>query len=76
LPCGDWLGFQVRLDRLGFSPGEIDAKAGANVAHALKALQSSKSLPSTGDADCATWQALGGDGSDAAITTYSVTTLT
>ena len=73
LPCGDWLGFQVRLDRLGFSTGEIDGKAGANVAHALKALQSAKNLPPTGEANCATWQALGGDGSDPAVTTYSVT---
>jgi len=51
LPCGDWLAFQVRLDRLGFSSGEIDGKAGANVTRALKALQSAKNLPSTGQAD-------------------------
>src|SRR3982074_2631375 len=50
-PCGDWLGFQVRLDRLGFSSGDIDGLGGPIIARDLQATQSSKNLPSTGDAD-------------------------
>jgi lipoprotein-anchoring transpeptidase ErfK/SrfK len=73
LPCGDWLGFQVLLDRQGFSPGQIDGKAGVNVGHALAAMQSANKLPSTGKPDCATWKALGAGGSDPTITTYTPT---
>jgi len=32
--CGDLLAFQVRLDRQGFSPGEIDGRAGTKFARA------------------------------------------
>jgi lipoprotein-anchoring transpeptidase ErfK/SrfK len=73
LPCGDLLGFQVLLDRQGFSPGQIDGKAGANFSHALSAMQSARGLPQSGQPDCATWQALAVDGSEPAITTYTVT---
>jgi lipoprotein-anchoring transpeptidase ErfK/SrfK len=73
LACGDWLGFQVRLDRQGFSPGQIDGKAGVNVKHALAAMQAAHKLPSTGTPSCATWKALDGGGSEPTITTYTVT---
>ena len=73
LPCGDLVGFQVLLDRQGFSPGQIDGRPGANVSHALAALQSARGLPSSGQPDCATWHALGGDGSEPAIAAYTVT---
>ena len=73
LPCGDLVGFQVLLDRQGFSPGQIDGKPGANFSHALAALQSARGLPSSGQPDCATWQALAAGGSEPAITTYTVT---
>jgi len=73
LPCGDLVGFQVLLDRQGFSPGQIDGKPGLNFSHALAAMQSARGLPSGGRPDCATWQALAVDGSEPAIMTYTVT---
>src|SRR5437868_3578559 len=56
LPCGDFVGFQVLLDRQGFSPGEIDGKPGINFTRALSAFQGSRKLEASGKADCATWQ--------------------
>ncbi len=73
LACGDLVSFQVLLDRQGFSPGQIDGKPGANLSHALTAMQSARGLPSSGRPDCATWRALAVDGSEPAITTYTVT---
>jgi len=73
LECGDLVGFEVLLDRQGFSPGQIDGKSGKNLSRALAALQSQKKLPATGQPDCATWQALGGGGPEATLTTYTIT---
>ena len=73
LPCGDLVGFQVLLDRQGFSPGQIDGKGGANFAHALAALQSARKLQSSGKPDCETWKALGGDSAEPTVTTYTLT---
>src|SRR5262245_24031075 len=61
LPCGDYMSFQVLLDRQGFSPGEIDGHDGPNLARAITALQQARSLTASGKPDCETWQALGGD---------------
>jgi lipoprotein-anchoring transpeptidase ErfK/SrfK len=73
LPCGDYLGFQVLLDRQGFSPGEIDAKPGDNFTHAIIALQQARQIPLTMQPDCDTWHALGGETSGPALTTYTIT---
>ncbi|HZP46892.1 MAG TPA: L,D-transpeptidase family protein [Vicinamibacterales bacterium] len=73
LACGDYLAFQVLLDRAGFSPGEIDGKPGDNFTHAIVALQQSRQLPLTTQPDCDTWRALGGDQMQPAITSYRVT---
>jgi len=73
LSCGDLVGFQVLLDRQGFSPGQIDGKTGANFSHVLSALQTDKKLPSTGKPDCETWKALGGDTAEPTITSYTIT---
>ena len=73
LPCGDLIGFQVLLDRHGFSPGEIDGKRGDNLTHALAALQAARAIPATGQPDCDTWRALGGDTAGSLVRTYTVT---
>jgi lipoprotein-anchoring transpeptidase ErfK/SrfK len=73
LPCGDYLSFQVLLDRLGFSPGEIDGRPGDNFTHAIAALQQTRQLPTTTKPDCETWHALGGDTMEPALTTYMLT---
>jgi lipoprotein-anchoring transpeptidase ErfK/SrfK len=72
LPCGDYMAFQVLLDRQGFSPGQIDGTRGANFAHALAAFQKAKSLTATPQPDCDTWKALEGDATEA-TTTYTIT---
>ncbi len=72
-PCGDYVSFQVLLDRQGFSPGEIDGKPGANLSHALAALQNARHAPASGQPDCDTWHALGGDHAEPSISTYTIT---
>jgi lipoprotein-anchoring transpeptidase ErfK/SrfK len=67
LPCGDVLSFQILLDRQGFSPGEIDGVAGSNLTRALTALQQARGINVTGQPDCDTWHALGGDGASGAL---------
>ncbi len=52
---------QVLLDRAAFSPGEIDALEGSNVARALRAFQTSRALAVTGKLDDETWAALDAD---------------
>jgi lipoprotein-anchoring transpeptidase ErfK/SrfK len=71
--CGDLVGFQVRLDREGFSPGQIDGRTGANLSHALTAWQTANKLKPTGQPDCATWKALGAGFDQPAITSYKLT---
>jgi lipoprotein-anchoring transpeptidase ErfK/SrfK len=73
LPCGDLIGFQVLLDSHGFSPGEIADKPGSNLTHALTALQTARAIAATGQPDCDTWHALGGDSAGSLVRTYTVT---
>jgi lipoprotein-anchoring transpeptidase ErfK/SrfK len=73
LACGDLIGFQVLLDRQGFSSGQIDGRKGANFLHALAALQTAKNVQSSGQPDCETWRALGGDTAEATVTSYTLT---
>jgi lipoprotein-anchoring transpeptidase ErfK/SrfK len=49
---------QVMLDRVNFSPGEIDGREGPNLKRALMAFQSAEQLPMTGTIDQPTWQKL------------------
>lgn len=73
LECGDILAFQVLLDRQGFSSGQIDGKVGPNATRALAAFQQSRGLSATGQPDCETWRALGGDRTGPATASYTVT---
>ena len=72
-PCGSPFAFQVLLDRQGFSPGEIDGTLGVNMTRALTALKEARKLPSTGQPDCETWRALGGDSAGSASVAYTIT---
>ncbi len=71
--CSDPLRFQVLLDKLGFSPGEIDGTDGPNLRRALSAFQTSVNLNASGTADCATWEALSQGAKVEALTDYQLT---
>ena len=73
LPCGDYVSFQVLLDRQGFSSGEIDGRPGTNFSRALAALQNARHLAATSQPDCETWHALGGDHAEPTIAPYTIT---
>src|SRR5262245_27970004 len=72
LPCGDILSFQILLDSQGFSPGQIDGRPGPNFAHAIAAMQGARGIAETGEPDCDTWHALGGDHSPALQASYAI----
>ena len=72
LQCGDYVSFQVLLDRQGFSSGEIDGKPGANFSRALAALQNARRVPASGQPDCDTWHALGGDHAEPTLAAYTI----
>ena len=63
---------QVLLLRQHFSTGEIDGKAGMNVAKAVRAFQQQRGLPVSGELDPATWAELNKH-SAPALMTYTLT---
>jgi lipoprotein-anchoring transpeptidase ErfK/SrfK len=63
---------QILLDRVHFSPGEIDGRSGPNFQRALTAFQQARGLPGSGRLDEATWTALNTD-TATAIVGYRIT---
>ena len=63
---------QVLLLRQHFSTGEIDGKAGMNVAKAVRAFQKHRGLTVSGELDTATWAELNKD-SAPVLMTYALT---
>lgn len=53
------LAAQVALDRAGFSPGEIDGRAGGNTVRALRAYQAARRLAVTGELNTETVDGFG-----------------
>ena len=64
---------EVLMDRANFSPGVIDGRLGGNVKNALLAYQQVHNLPTSGDLDQATWNALTSADKAAVLKTYTIT---
>jgi lipoprotein-anchoring transpeptidase ErfK/SrfK len=72
LPQEMVLAAQVMLDAAGFSPGEIDGKAGANFGRALTAYQQSRGLDASGKVEGATFDRLRRDFKGQPIVSYTI----
>ncbi|WP_323765003.1 L,D-transpeptidase [Marinovum sp.] len=64
---------QVLLDRAGTSPGVIDGYRGPMSESALRAFETREGLAVDGVMDAEVWQALGGEGRDPVLQSYTIT---
>ncbi|ATD66139.1 murein L,D-transpeptidase [Luteimonas chenhongjianii] len=63
---------QILLDRMHFSPGEIDGRGGTNTTRAIAGFQRHRGLEATGELDDRTWAALT-EGDAVALAPYTLT---
>ncbi len=71
--CTDTLSYQVLLDKLGVSPGEIDGAAGRNLTGAIETFQKDHGRKPTGRLDCDTWSALTSEAGSNVLVDYEIT---
>jgi len=64
---------QVLLDRAYFSPGEIDAQAGSNLARAISGYQAAHGLAVDGKMGTKTWASLNGSDTAPVLVAYTLT---
>jgi lipoprotein-anchoring transpeptidase ErfK/SrfK len=62
---------QILLDRVHFSPGEIDGRYGRNLNLAIQGFQANRNLPPTGVIDGQTWELLNAD-SEPVLVYYTI----